>query len=423
MQHLLYLTHRIPYPPNKGDKLRSYHLLQQLLARYRVHLGTFVDDPHDWAHADALRRMCGESRLVRLQPAWARIRSLRALATGEAMTLPYYRDAALQSWVDDVMIRYSIKHVVVFSSAMAQYVSGARNARRIADLVDVDSDKWLQYAAKKSWPLSAVYRRESATLLSYERKIAREFDATVLVSKAEAALFKRLVPEASARISHANNGVDADYFSPERDYANPYRAGEHVVVFTGAMDYWPNVDAVDWFAREVFPEILAGVGAARFYVVGGRPAPAVRALAKLPGVVVTGGVPDIRPYLAHAELAVAPLRVARGIQNKVLEGMAMARLVIVSPEAMEGLEAIPGKELLVASGATEFAALVRAALQTDQYQAFGPAARRRVLSDYSWERNLGRFNRLLKGLRVLSSVDAGSRTETSLADKSSSRAP
>ncbi len=397
MQSLLFLAHRIPYPPTKGDKVRSYHLLKYLAGRYRVHLGAFVDDAADLEHADALRELCQECHLVRLNTTLAKVKSLAGLVAGEPLTLPYYRSASMRQWVNELLRATPVQGVLVFSAAMAQYVMPATSIRRVADLVDVDSDKWRQYAATRLWPYSAIYRRESRALLRYEREIAREFDATVFVSAAEAGLFRQLAPEAVNKVWHVNNGVDCDYFSPERTYANPYDEGEQVLVFTGAMDYWPNVDAVIAFAREVFPAIHRRVSGARFYIVGARPAPEVKRLAELPGVRVTGAVSDIRPYLAYAKLAVAPLRLARGVQNKVLEAMAMAKPVLASPQAAEGIEARVGKELLVAADSAEFVRQASRLLNQDSVAEIGVAGRARVLASYAWHSSLSRFEQLLAG--------------------------
>lgn len=394
MQDILYLTHRIPYPPNKGDKIRSWHLLKHLAQRYRVHLGTFIDDPDDWQHVDKVKALCGETHFASLNPRSARLRSVGALASNRPLTLDYYLNSELQQWVDTVIKKQAIERVLVFSSAMAQFVTKAGQTRRIIDFVDIDSDKWRQYAAKKSWPMSWLYRRESRALLDYERQVAREFDASLFVSQAEADLFKQLAPESTARIGFFNNGVDTEYFSPAHEYPNPYPADEAAIVFTGAMDYWPNIDAVQWFAREILPTVLASNPDARFYIVGSRPTPEVQTLASLTGIRVTGSVPDIRPYLAHARIAVAPLRVARGIQNKVLEAMAMAKPVVASPQALEGIAANIGEEALLARDSNEFIATVSNLLQHPPNN-LGQAARARVLADYTWEHNLERVDELL----------------------------
>ena len=394
MEDLLFLTHRIPYPPNKGDKIRSYHLLKHLTQNYRVHLGTFIDDPDDSQYVDHVKEMCGRTHFARLNANIAQLRSLGGLITNQPLTLDYYRDAGLQEWVERVFHELPIKRVLVFSSAVAQYVSQAGHVRRVIDFVDIDSDKWLQYAQKKSWPMNWLYRREARLLLHYERQVAHDFDASLFVSQAEADLFKQLAPESTAKIGFFNNGVDAGYFSSARSYLNPYPADALPLVFTGAMDYWPNIDAVQWFAREILPSVLAHHPSARFYIVGSRPTAAVRALAELPGVIVTGMVHDIRPYLAHASLAVAPLRIARGIQNKVLEAMAMAKTVIASAQALEGITANTREEVLMAQDSGAFISAISALLQRPQ-STIGKAARQRVLADYTWERNLERVDELL----------------------------
>jgi sugar transferase (PEP-CTERM/EpsH1 system associated) len=396
MQELLYLVHRIPYPPNKGDKIRSYHLLKHLSQRYKVHLGTFVDDERDWEYVAKVKEFCSETCFIRLNSTTSRLYSLPWLLTDRPLTLPYYFDRGMQQWVDHLLGTRSIRNVVVFSSGMAQYVECRPSVHRIIDFVDIDSDKWKQYAATKSWPLSQVYQRESRLLLDYERRIAQDFNSAAFVSEAEADFFRRLAPESANRITYFNNGVDADFFSPRTDYPCPYADRDApVIVFTGAMDYWANVDAVDWFARAIFPAVRAVIPHAVFCIVGARPTDKVTILGNIPGVTVTGAVSDVRPYLAHASLSVAPLRIARGIQNKVLEAMAMEKVVVASPQAMEGIHATVNQELFVASNEADFAREVIALSGSDQKMKIGRAARSRVLKDYSWSESLGRMDALL----------------------------
>lgn len=396
VEELLFLAHRIPYPPNKGDKVRSFHILKALAGRYRVRLGAFVDDPADLAYGQKLGRYCTEVRLLRLRPLTARVRSLGGLATGRALTLPYFRDRVMAAWVRARLATGSIRRVLVYSSAMAQYVERAGDSlHRVVDLVDVDSDKWRQYAARSRWPMSSIYGREARRLLAYERRIAAAFDAAVLVSGAEAELFRTLAPETAARVHAIENGVDAQFFRPDREYADPYGPGGPVLVFTGAMDYRANVDAVDWFAAEVFPRLRERLPQARFFIVGARPVEAVRRLAARPGVAVTGSVPDIRPYLAHAALAVAPLRLARGIQNKVLEAMAMGRPLVASPEALDGLDLGPHAPSAPRNVDQWVEAL------SDGLARPGPAPHLRewVQARYDWGAAGRRFAALLEGAR------------------------
>jgi sugar transferase (PEP-CTERM/EpsH1 system associated) len=395
VENLLLLIHRIPYPPNKGDKIRSWNLLKHLALHYKVHLATFVDDEDDWQHVPTVQALCSTSHFARLDPLKGKIRSLGAFVKGRALSFDYYRNAGLQAWVDQTMASHRIDRVLVFSSPMAQYAEHYPKARRVVDFCDIDSDKWRQYAQQKSFPMNWVYRREADTLLAYERHIAATTDASLFVSEPEAELFRTLAPESAAKIGFFNNGVDTDYFSPEREYASPYAEGERALVFTGAMDYWPNIDAVQFFAAEVFPQLRASDPALRFVIVGARPTPAVLALGQQAGVIVTGTVPDVRPYIAHADICVAPLRIARGIQNKVLEAMAMARPVVVSPQALEGIEAVPGTELFLADGAAALAATITGLLAQPDAGP-GAAARAKVERQYSWPSNLARIEARLE---------------------------
>ena len=398
MESLLYLTHRIPFPPNKGDKIRSFNLLKHLAARYSVRLGCFIDDPADWRHLEALGEWCEEIVARPLKPTTARLASLRGLWSGEALTLPYYRDAEMARWVRRCLDE-GVDRVVVFSSAMAQYLTQDDHAAHhvVLDFVDVDSDKWRQYAEGRGFPMSWLYRREARRLLAFEREAAAHAAASVFVSEEEAALFRRLAPEVAQRTHAIDNGVDVEYFSPGGDYRNPYGPGERHLVFTGAMDYWANVDAVCWFAEHVFPLVRARMPEARFTIVGARPAPQVLRLAQNPGVRVTGAVHDVRPYQAHAAAAVAPLRIARGVQNKVLEAMAMALPVVATPQALDGLRACPGLAWRVSEDPAEMAGMTVDLLSNPQERArLGEEGRRCVCTHYSWSEHMDRFVALLE---------------------------
>ena len=209
-------------------------------------------------------------------------------------------------------------------------------------------------------------------------------------------MFVDLAPEAQPHVHVVENGVDGTYFSPDASRPTPYRADETPIVFTGAMNYWPNIDGVCWFASEILPRLVARDPSVRFYVVGMNPAPTVEALARDPHIVVTGRVPDVRPYVEHARLVVAPLRVARGIQNKVLEAMAMGRPVLVSAASAEGLSGRAGSEFEIAGDADEFVARATALLNDRRAEAMGRRAREKVLAERDWSSNLTVFERLLQ---------------------------
>lgn len=393
---ILYLVHRLPYPPNKGDKVRSYHLLKHLAARHEVHLGTFIDDPDDEPHLPRVRALCASLHVARLNPRTAKLLSLRGLLSGEALSLPYYRDAGLQAWVNETAARVGFDAVVVFSGVMAQYTRGLRGVKTLVDFVDVDSAKWRDYAPEHAWPMSWLYRREFRHLLGFEQRVAREAQCSFFVTDNEVALFRELSPGPPLRLAALGNGVDADFFAPDPARANPFAAGELPLVFTGAMDYWPNVDAVTWFVAEMLPALRERFPALRFHIVGRSPTPAVQALAGA-HVNVTGTVPDVRPYLQHAAAVVAPLRLARGLQNKVLEAMAMARPVVAAATCVKAITAAPQPGLSAAEEAADYVGLLaRVLADRAAADAAGRCAREFVLGAYSWDAHLAGLDRHLE---------------------------
>lgn len=402
MANLLFLVHRLPFPPNKGDKLRSYHLLRHLTARHRVFLGTFVDDPDDEVHVEAVREICPDLCVARLHPGVARVRSLAGLLAGEALSLHYYRDPHLQAWVRQTLREENIDVAVIFSSVMARYLEhlpGVGIPPMLVDFVDVDSSKWTEYSVSRRWPLSWLYKREGERLLSYERAVAARSQRSFFVTENETELFQKLAPECAKLVGSMSNGVDTDYFAPSTDRASPFAVAfspsQHLpVVFTGAMDYWPNIDAVTWFVQEILPRLRRSWPALCFYIVGRSPPPSVSALA-CESVVVTGTVPDVRPYLQHAALVVAPLRVARGLQNKILEAMAMGRPVVASRACAQAIDA-GSEELVCAAGVGGFVREIDALLRAPaRAMAVGQGARRRVIERYGWAAHLGGIDRYL----------------------------
>jgi len=289
---------------------------------------------------------------------------------------------------------------------MAQYVEAIPGLRMLVDFVDVDSAKWTEYAKSRAWPLSWIYRREGERLLAYERKIGARAMRSFFVSEAEVALFRRMAPECAHTVAVLSMGVNAAHFSPDHDHASPYAPGELPLVFVGAMDYWPNVDAVCWFARNVLPQLRLRWPRLRFYVVGMRPASSVRALAG-DDVVVTGTVPDVRPYLQHAAIAVVPLRVARGIQSKVLEAMAMGRPIVASACCAEAIEGVSTQELATATTEVEFVQRIDDLLREPERAAImGAAGRRFVVRRYNWSSHLSRIDEHLTQAGAHRSVGA-----------------
>ena len=253
--------------------------------------------------------------------------------------------------------------------------------------------KWRQYAESKRWPVSWVFKRESETLLKFDRCVAAAVDAATFVAQPEVGLFLELAPECAGKI-HAI-GIDVDYFTPDGEYPSPYDPGGPIAIFNGSMDYWPNVNAVSWFATEIFPQVRSTISDARFFIVGGCPTSEVLKLEAIEGVHVTGWVSDMRPYFAHATAAVTPMRIARGIQNKVLKAMAMAKPTVTTPTALAGIDATPDQKILVAEQADAFAALTVRALRDEAMQTIGRTAKEFVGRTHSWAGQLSPYDALI----------------------------
>lgn len=400
MPNLLFLTQRIPYPPTKGDKIRALQILKYLRKHYTIHLGSLIDDPADEEHVPTVETLCATSHFARIDRRKAKLTCLTGLVTGEALSVTFYRDRGLSAWVRKTLKTIKPDVVFVYSSNMAPYVLDYMNSTRvhsICDLVDVDSEKWKEYSRKGTGLMRLVHAREWHQIARLESRIAKEFDWTTLVTSDEADLFCRMIPAFADKVRAVPNGVDFIYFDPQIKQTAPYSTDRLNFVFTGTMDYPPNVDAVRWFAMEILPSVHRRAPDAQFHVVGSNPVPAVLELTSNPGVFVTGSVPDVRPYLAYATAAVAPMRIARGVQNKVLEAMAMGRPVVVTEDALRGIDVVPGREVLLANDAETFAVCCLDAAKPSS-SAIGQAARVRVEREFGWDGRLRGFDPLLRAL-------------------------
>jgi sugar transferase (PEP-CTERM/EpsH1 system associated) len=384
---LMFLAHRAPFPPDRGDKIRSYHVLRHLAASARVHLIAFAEDPADRIVPDDLRAQLASATIVpRTKPRG--LAAVQALASGKPVSLTSFADPMMAQAVRRALAAEPIDSIYCFSGQMAQYLP-ADASRTIMDFVDVDSAKFVGFAHRGPLALRWLMRREARLLAAFERSIAARVRASLFVSDAEAQLFRDGAAHGEIRV--VENGIDASVFDPA--HVTPVDQAGPLIVFTGQMDYAPNIDAVTWFARAVLPSIRASVPGARFAIVGRAPTAAVKALAG-DAVIVTGAVPDVRGWLAAASVCVAPLQIARGIQNKVLEAMAMARPVIASREAAEGID--HGGLIRIADGAEAFANAVVALIQDPAAaDALGAAARAQALARYDWHARLAPLNGLL----------------------------
>jgi polysaccharide biosynthesis protein PslH len=401
---ILYLCHRVPYPPNKGDKIRAFNQLCAMSARHTVDLFTLADRTEDLEHGAALRQYCDTVTIARVVPALARLRALRYLLTAAPLTIPYFFSAKLQREVRKALSARSYDRIYVYCSAMAQYVEApeARQIPVVVDLVDVDSDKWRQYASYASFPYSSVYRREANHLREYERVVCERASAVAVTTDHEARLVREFCPAAFVHV--IPNGVDRDYFNPGPAVD---AGGAPTISFTGDMSYFPNEQAVVFFARQVLPLIIKVIPRARFIIVGRQPTQNVLRLQALDGVEVTGFVQDVRKYLAQSQVSVAPFSIAAGIQNKVLEAMAYCLPVVATSRIARSLPASIAEMIEFGDTPQELASKVVGLLRDpERRRRVGLEGRRRVGLEYDWVRSRNLLLALLEEPRVFSCADS-----------------
>ena len=397
MSEILFLAHRVPFPPDRGDKIRSHHILKALAKLAPVHVGCFSETAAD--------RAC-EAQLALVAASWCMPRrskplplaGIEALVRHEPVSLAAFRHARLEEWVRDTLARHDIDTIYVFSGQMGQYVPADWAGRLLVDLVDVDSAKFDAYAREKKAPMRWIDAREGRLLRGEEARLAQRADYTLLVSEAEAALLSERLPAAAkTNILALGNGIDTEAFDPAKFAPHPAlnAPGPHIV-FTGQMDYRPNIDAALRAIERLMPQIRGVLPSAQFHVVGRAPASELQARDGVNGSRVWGEVPDVRPFLAAADLVLAPLTIARGVQNKVLEAMAMARAVLLTSPVAIGLPGSEGEHFAVAD--TDAALVERAlALLVDPTSAtrMGQAARRLMVERMSWAAMLAPLPALL----------------------------
>ena len=406
---LLFIAHRIPYPPTKGEKLRAFNLLKGLAAHYDVTLGAPVDDPDDWHHRDALAPWCFETYFADIRGRTRQRAAFEAIAKGEPVSYAYFRQREMMNWVSTKTSEQQFDAVFVYSSGAAPYLKAIRRApdATIIDFVDVDSEKWKALAETSKGPMRAIYAREARLLAAEEARLGNLADASLLVTDAEAALFSKITGVFRS-IATVGNGVDTDYWGASRSIASPYETdGTARIIFTGVMDYEPNVDAVCWFAEEALPHLRARRRDVEFVIAGGRPAKAVEALAEQPDIRVTGRVEDMRGWLGHADLAVAPLRIARGVQNKVLEAMAARTPILTSIPALTGIDALPGTNAVTCETGIEFAdGIVNLLDDPGRREAMAASAQAFVTREYSWPSKVETLRTIIEAARAKTAVSA-----------------
>jgi sugar transferase (PEP-CTERM/EpsH1 system associated) len=401
VRRVLMLTHRLPYPPDRGDRIRSYHLLTKLARHFEVAIACTSDEPVWLQHHQLLHTL---ARRVAIQPtsaAYSRLRGAAALLAGKALTPAWHFRPGLAEQISLWHQQAPFQAVLTFCTGMIQYARlitqpqhprpGAGAIRHVLDLVDVDSLKWEAYAAARFPPLSWAYRAEAGRLRQIEAGTLDRFDAVTVVSPHEAQAYRQSVgPHPGLRV--VPNGVDLEYFSPLPD------APSKTIVFVGVLNYWPNVQGVTWFIEQVMPALRRRVPEVRLQVVGRHPTAALQQLGALPGVEIVGSVPDVRPYLADAVAVIAPLRLARGLQNKVLEAMSCTRAVVCSPGAAQGVAAVEGRDLLIADAPAQWVEhLERLLADAGHRRRIALAARAYVQEYHDWDRCLEPMIGLLRG--------------------------
>lgn len=394
MGDILFLTHRIPYPPDRGDKIRGFNIVRFLSTRQRVHVIAFADDSRDLKRRNGLAPYTGNRSIIwRSKPRW--LAALQALAFRRPISLTAFENASVQEAVTNLLARHSIDTIFVFSSQMAQYLPSKPRQKVIMDFVDMDSAKFAAYAKSSSGFTKWMMQREAQLLLAHEKSVAAKVDASLFVSAQEAALFCERT--GAKRVHVVENGIDTVFFDPSAAFKRIETTGA-LIVFTGQMDYRPNIEAVTWFVDTILPHIRVAHPNARFAIVGRNPTDAVKALARQPGVIVTGEVADVRGWLAAAAVVVAPLKLARGVQNKVLEAMAMARPVVASTAAAEGID---HADTIITGGTVgEIAEEVNRLLADPvKAAALGAAAREQVIARYGWDARLAVLDGIM-GMRA-----------------------
>ncbi|UVI38984.1 TIGR03087 family PEP-CTERM/XrtA system glycosyltransferase [Qipengyuania spongiae] len=387
MGEILFLAHRVPFPPDRGDKIRSHHLLRGLAGIAPVHVGTFADTPGDREQEAVLSNVAASHLVVSRKKPMA-LAGLEALATGRPVSLTAFADRRLHEWVARTLAERPIDTIFVFSGQMGQYVPDDFPGRVIVDLCDADSAKFGTYAQTAAWPRSALLRREDRLLREEEARLAERADKTLLITAQEKGLFASRLPDpGDARLAALGNGIDANFFDPAYAGEEPTiaaRKGPHIV-FTGQMDYPPNVAAALRGIARILPLVRRRFPEAEFHVVGRAPARELAAHDGRDGVTIWGEVVDVRPFLLAAAVVIAPLDLARGVQNKVLEAMAMCRPVVASEEAATGIAATDGTHFAIARSDAQMAEEIVALIEDGaKARRMGRMARGFVLREYSW---------------------------------------
>jgi sugar transferase (PEP-CTERM/EpsH1 system associated) len=371
---ILFLSHCVPNPPDKGEKIRAWHELNALAEKHRVHLACFARSQGEVAKAYELRDRCASVFAQLVSPTLDLVCAGFRFIAGGCLNTDFYRNAPMRRHIAS---RNSVAATLAYSSAVVQFAP--QGIPLWIDMVDVDSEKWLEYGQRR-WP-GPIYSLEGRRLRSREAEYAKRAECTFVTTPREQRILQQIAP--GARVETFINGVDFNFFDPQLRSADANSENRKYLVFVGQMDYFPNVDACCWFAKEVFPALRAERPDLEFLIVGRSPSGPVCSLADVPGVSVVGGVADVRPYLAHSLALAAPLRIARGVQNKVLEALAMGKRVLASPAVASTFGSSVPLGLTICESTTEYAAGL-----SGLSASWDPEIRRQAQQRFCWERNL-----------------------------------
>jgi sugar transferase (PEP-CTERM/EpsH1 system associated) len=379
---ILFVCHRLPYPPNRGGKIRPFNMIRHLSKKHQVVVASLAHTEEELKAGSALKEHCDKvlAEVVPNSIRWAR--AGQALVTNCPSSVAYFWSPELRRRIEGAALRFHFDAVMVHCAFAAQYALDIPAKFRLLDFGDLDSGKWFDYRQFRSFPIRYGYGLEARKLRRYEKQLTENFDYCTLTTQGELEEFKQLNVDKPSTV--IPNGVDATYFQPHSKPKN-----SHIIAFVGRMDYFPNIDGATHFARGIFPIIRQRVPKAELWLVGSNPRRAVRDLGVIPGVKVTGHVADIRPYLLAASVTVAPLRLARGTQNKILESMAMGIPVVATAVAAKGVAAVPGKHLFVADDPAQFAGEVSRVLENETVaKSLADSARKQVQEAHSWPRSM-----------------------------------
>lgn len=397
---ILFLTHRLPFPPNRGGRIRPFHEIKFLSQHHEIDLFCFYQENKERRHLPSLERFCRRVYTEKLLHSSACVRALAAAASGRPFTLAYFYSASFARAIALALQTTSYDVILVHCSSMAQYVEDVTGVRKVLDMADVDSAKWRQISTASRFPLSWLYRQEAKLFGLYEKQVVLKFDTSTICTEAEQRLLKAMAPQASVEV--VPFGVDVDFFDPAKvRVPENIRQLQPYIVFTGTMDYLPNIDGAEFFCREIFPRVRRAVPALRAVIVGRNPARRVRQLQREPNVIVTGAVPDIRPYLCGALSAVAPMRMGRGVQNKITEALAMGVPVVATSLPARAVQERVDGAMLVEDDPGAFAERLVALARDDAYrQRLSALASASTRSQCRWEVGLEILERILQGTAI-----------------------